>query len=295
MRHVPAFLLMVVAIVAAVPGLGRAQAPSAASIQLWAVRNYSTWDNPLHTEVTLNGTTVNIFTAEKMEPISLKDGWNVLTLKTTPQQPANRNNGLIFRIGPTHKDPGKNRVTMDQVLWQFRNDTDWKLENGVYSHPLGPDTKEVTLTYNLYFAGLDREGVTVKAGDYVLVGQPGYNSWNSPVIGTVFVNGTPLNSFTLAERRVVITPLLKEGRNEVRVVSARVKNSIRNNDISFSISGPAEWNVSRNQYVVPPVTQFKAMQGWTLEPSTGMLFNPLKRDADTIERNIPFMMKPVAK
>lgn len=267
------------------------QAPSTASIQLWATKEYSSWDNPLQSEVTINGKLVNIFTSEKMEPIGLKDGWNVVIVKTTPQEPASKNNGLIFRIGPTQKDPKNNKVLMAPVLWEFRNGTDWRFENGKYSHPLGPGTKDVTQTYNFYYTGLQSEARDVKAGDYVLTGDPDYDSWNVPVIGTVFINGTPLNSFNLPKRQIVITSLLKDGRNEIKLVSTRVKNSIKNNDIAFQISGPAEWNVTRNQFVTSPVTSFKTMQGWTQDAKSGQLINKAAPDAETIERVIPFVLK----
>jgi len=74
-------------------------------------------------------------------------------------------------------------------------------------------------------------------------------------------------------------------------VSARVKNSISNNDVIFEIAGPAEWYVDQNQFVLAPVVQFKAMQGWSKDPKSGRLFNKLKPEADTIERTIPFILK----
>jgi len=56
------------------------------------------------------------------------------------------------------------------VLWEFRNETDWKLDNGKYAHPLGPDVKKVTLSYRIYYAGLQNENTNLRAGDFVLVG-----------------------------------------------------------------------------------------------------------------------------
>ncbi|HUE87762.1 MAG TPA: hypothetical protein VMO26_16940 [Vicinamibacterales bacterium] len=270
-----------------------AQAPDPKSMSIWVQREYNTWDNPLHSEVAINGTTINIFTSDTMENISeyLKDGWNTITVTTTPQQPANRRNELIFRIGPTSEEPARNRVVMQPVLWEFRNGSDWRFKDGAYSHPLGPGTKEVTQTYDLYWAGLQHVGGELKAGDYILTGKPTYNSWTAPVTATVLVNGTPLNTFTIDARQVIITSMLKPGKNEIKLVSSRVENSIRNNDIEFAIAGPAEWNVQRNQFVVTPIVQFKTMQGWKMDPKTGMLMNPLEPGADKIERVIPFFMK----
>ncbi len=273
-------------------------ATGAQSISLWVEREYNSWDNPLHSEVQINGQTINIYSSETSDPLGaqLKEGWNTFTLTTIPQEPANRNNGLIFRIGPMHKDPKRNQMTMVPVLWTFRNGTDWKFdtETQAYSHPLGPDVEQVTLVFRVYFAGLERENAKIKAGDYVLVGKPSYNSWNTPVTGTVWVNGTPLNTFMLEERTIVITDLLRPGKNEIKLVSERIRNSIRDNDVQFEILGPAEWNVTQNRYVLPRVLQFNSMQGWTRDPKSGQLVYRAKPGSDTIERVIPFFLKPAA-
>lgn len=271
-----------------------AQAPPP-SLSIWAEREYTAWDNPLHTEFDINGTTVDIFTAETVEPIAehVKEGWNTIVLKTTPQVPASKSNGLIFRIGPAHKQ-GK-QTLISPVLWQFDNKTDWRLEDdGSYSHPLGPDVKTVDLTFKVYYAGLEREGGKLKAGDYVLVGKPAYTAWNTPVVATVWLNGTPFNSFTTEERQLIVTDLLKPGKNEIKIVSSRVPNAIKNNDVSFWIGGPAEWSVTDRRFVVKPIVQFKAMQGWRQNRQTGQLENPMKAGADEIERVIPFMLKTAA-
>jgi hypothetical protein len=151
--------------------------------------------------------------------------------------------------------------------------------------------KEVTLSYKIYNAGLQNEKIKLKAGDFVISGKPTFASWNSPVTATVFVNGTPLNSFLLAKRGIVITPFLKQGKNEIKLISSRVKNSVKNNDIEFEVAGPAEWNVGKGQYQVKSILQFKSMQGWTLDSKTGMLVNRAKPDSESIERVIPFVLK----
>ncbi|MGH9532130.1 MAG: M48 family metalloprotease, partial [Terriglobales bacterium] len=266
-----------------------------AAFVLSVKRNYNSWDNPLHTELSINDVAVNIFTSETIEPIAeqLKEGWNTITLKTTPQEPANQSNGLIFRIGRMKKDEAGKSLVMEPVVWEFRNDTDWKFNEATqsFSHPLGPKVKEVTISYRIFNAGMDKEGAELNAGDYVLIGKPMYSSWNSPVVGTVWVNGTPLNSFLLQQRSVVITPLLKKGRNEIKLVSTRVKNSIARNDIQFEIAGPAEWNVAESKYTLPRVVQFNAMQGWVQDPKSGQLIQRLKPAADEIERVVPFLLK----
>lgn len=218
----------------------------AAVVTLWVEQSYP-WDNPLHSEVSINGQIINIYTANTSDPIAqyLKEGWNAITVKTTPQEPATKNNQLLFRIGPAKKDPQGNRIVMDPVLWEFNNGTDWKHNDGQFSHPLGPDVKEVTLTYSIYYTGnTTGENSKLKAGDFVIGGKGHYGgigvAWNSPVTATVFVNGTPLNTFTVSSRQVVITPYLKQGKNEIKLISTRVKNAIRQNDIEFQVGGPAE-------------------------------------------------------
>lgn len=266
--------------------------PAPGTLTLWVDKEFNSWDNPLSTELSINGKTLNIYTSDTFEPVAsyFKEGWNTVTIKTTPQEPANKNNGLIFRIGPASKDPSGTKMVMNPVLWEFRNGTDWQFKDGAFSHPLGPDVKEVSLTYNLYYVPAP-EPTQIKAGDYVLVGKPGFKSWNSPVVATVFVNGTPFNSFMLSERQIVVTPLLKEGKNEIKLVSYRVKNSIKNNDVKVELMGPAEWNVSQNKFVLNPILKADAIQGWKLEPKSGVLSNPLKPDAEMIERVIPFFLK----
>ncbi|MGI8785398.1 MAG: hypothetical protein ACR2L2_17330 [Acidobacteriota bacterium] len=284
------FLIVVLFSFLALGWVGLAAA-SDAPLSVWVKRNYSSWDNPLHSEFIVNGKTINIFTSDTIESVEehFKPGWNTITIKTTPQVPASKDNHLTMRIGPMRKEG--NKMIMDPVLWQIGNGTDWKFADGNYSHPLGPDVKEVTLTYNLYYVGPEPENKTIKAGDYVLSGTPTYASWNSPVTAAVTINGTPLNSFALAGRTIVITPYLKQGKNEIKLVSTRVKNSIRDNDIAFQILGPAEWNVQQGKFLLAPVMQFKTKQGWTMDAKSGLLINPIKPDSETIERVIPFMLK----
>lgn len=268
-----------------------AAAASHAPLSVWVKRNFASWDNPLHSEFIVNGKTINIFSSDTIESVEehFKPGWNTITIKTAPQVPASKGNHLDIRIGPMRKEG--NKMIMDPVLWEINNGTDWKFADGNYSHPLGPDVKEVTLSYNVYYLGPQAENTAIKAGDYVLSAKPTFASWNSPVTAAVTINETPLNSFVLAGRTIVITPYLKQGKNEIKLVSTRVKNSIADNDIAFQILGPAEWNVQQGKFLLAPVLQFKTKQGWTMDAKSGLLINPIKPDSETIERVIPFMLK----
>jgi len=276
---------------AVLAAVGKAARPAADKVlSLWVERNYKSWDCPLHSELSINGKSVGTFTSDTDRPIAehLKTGWNTVTLKTTVAGPADKHNELIFRVGPVTKKGGKR--TMGPVVWEFRNGTDWKHKDGKYTHQSGPDVKEVTLTYKLYFAGLEAEGRPVAAGDYVLTGDQNYGSWNTPVTGTVFVNGHALNTFLGHERQVVITPYLKKGENVIKLVSHRVPDAIANNDVKFKVGGPAEYNVGQGRYDLSPVAQFEAMHGWKRNDKTGQLVNQAKGDPDTIEREIRFTL-----
>ncbi len=245
-------------------------------------------ENPLHSELIVNGTSVDIFKSDTQKSLGglMKRGWNTITIKTRPQEPASETNGLTFHIGPLQTtDEGK--TIMQPVLWKFRNDTDWTFKNRKFSHPLGPDTKEVEISFRVYYTGLEHEQAKLREGDYVLEGSASYGN-NAPITATVFVNNTPLNSFLLEQRQAVITPLLKQGRNEIRIVSNRVPNAIEDNDINFEVSGPARYSPGKSKYEVAPICQFKSMQSWGRDKRTGQLVNKVKAGTETIERVIPF-------
>ncbi len=267
------------------------------TIALWVRRSYNAWDNPMQSEFSINDKTINIYTSDTTESIAeyLKQGWNTITVKTTPQEPATRNNELIFKIGPVFKDPNHDRMVMTPVLWEFHNGTDWRFREGKYSHPLGPDVKEVSLSFRVYLADFSRDNAELKTGDFVLTGHAEYDAWDAPVTATLFINGTPLNTFLIASRQIVITPLLKQGKNEIKLISTRVKNLIRNNDISLEVAGPAEWLVGKGRYEVRRIVEFRAMQGWSRDPRSGQLINRDKPDSETIERVIPFFLKEAPK
>ena len=276
------------AVLAAVKKVARPAAE--AVLSLWVKRDYG-WDNPLHSELTINGKSVGKFTSDTDRAIGehIKPGWNTIALKTTPQSGATESNQLIFRFGPVRKDKDGKR-TMSPVLWEFRNGTDWKLKDGTYTHQISPDAKDVTLTYQVFYAGLAAEGRKLGAGDYVLAGDSEYDGWNSPVTATLTVNGHEVNTFLGLSRQVVITRYLRAGENVIKMKSHRVPNVISRNDVKCWVGGPAEYNATKGRYELKPVTQFEAMQGWKRDPKSGQLVNQAKGDADVIEREIKFTL-----
>lgn len=261
-----------------------------APVMVWVRRQIGYQDNPLQSEFSINGATVDVFTSDTQKTIGkhLKKGWNDIAIETTPQQPASNNNSLSFSIGPVSRDKNDKQVMMP--LWNFGNSTDWEYKDGRFSHATGPDVKTVTLSYHVYFAGLEHENRKLRAGDFFLQGKPEINYLNVPVTATVFVNDTPLNSFILAERQIVITSLLKKGKNEIKLVSSRVANAILANDITLSVAGPAEYSVPRRKYEAKPIVEVKAMQGWEHHKKTGQLVGKADPNAKTIERVIPFFL-----
>jgi hypothetical protein len=254
-----------------------------AVLSLWVKREYGTWDNPLHSELTVNGKSLGRFSSDTERDVAafIKPGWNTLVLKTTPQAGATKSNKLVFKVGPVVKQDA--RRVMTTTLWQFDNGTDWKFDDGKYTHQLGPDRKDATLTFRLFLGKLDVEGRKPAEGDYILRGRQEYATWNTPVTATVYFGDKPITSFLGPERTVVVTDLVHKGDNPIRVVSQRVPNVIANNDIRFTIAGPAEWNVTRGRFEFTPKLQFEAMKGWKRDPKSGKLLNQVKADEDTVE------------
>lgn len=267
-------------------------------MMIWTHRYYKSYDNPLPCEVCINGAKVGTFKSEAQRDIDkyLKKGWNQIALKTTPQEPANDSNGLWMDIGPAYKDPQTDELVMERAYWRFKNSDDWKFKDGRFSHDLGPDVKEVTLTYSLYYAGPAYETDKVKEGDFVLTMHPGYTNYNSSVSATVEINGKPLNSFLMVKRHLKITDLVNpKGENEIRLITKRVHNYVENNDTTISVGGPAEWSVVKKDYQLAPVVEFKCLEGWVRDQKSGQLVSKEKPDADTVERVIKFTLDEPAK
>jgi hypothetical protein len=261
---------------------------------VWVDKTYSSRANTLHTELKINGQLMDVFSSDTFKPIEkyLQIGENTITFRTFQHGSEDQRNELIFRIGPI-KDEKRNQRVMHPVLWEFRNRTDWDFEDGKYIHALDPDAKDMTLTYRVYFAGLEHEAKPIQKGDYVLQAQARYNSWNAPLTATVYVNGRALNSFMLHERYVVITPLLRQGKNEIKVISPRVKNSLRQNDLTLTVAGPAEYIPVQKQFRVKPIAEAKAMTGWKRDKRTGQLMHKNDPVAEEDERILTFTLDEI--
>ncbi|HEU4523137.1 MAG TPA: hypothetical protein VFT12_14105 [Thermoanaerobaculia bacterium] len=293
MRRTVVVMLILIGVAVSTAAQSRSRRVPDGTIVVWVEKHYGSAENLLHTELTINGQTVNIYTSNTWEPVEnyLQKGWNTITLDTTLQEPANVENGLRFRIGPVVNDPARGSFTMSPVLWEFRNFNDWQFSGGRYRHGSGPNVRTVKLDFKVYWAGLSDEQRELEAGDFVLVGRSKYGSVDPPLTATIYVNGHALNTFLAPERQVVITRYLKKGKNEIKLVSSRVDRIVGENDIEIYIAGPATWNASRARFMLGPVTEFKAMQGWIRDDVSGRLINSGNPRSDVVERVIPFMIK----
>jgi hypothetical protein len=144
--------------------------PKKRTMMVWTKRHYGSYDNPLESEVRINGEMVGTFKSESRRPVDkfLWKGWNTITVKTAPQVPANDTNGLHFAFGPVYKSPKNDELVMEREYWSFQNNEGWHFKDGKFTHDAGPDVKEITLTFKVYYAGFDYETGEVKNGDYVL-------------------------------------------------------------------------------------------------------------------------------
>jgi hypothetical protein len=275
----------------AVAGVTEA-ASGAEAMTVWVEKTYSSRANTLHTELKINGQLVDVFSSDTFKPIDkyLQKGENTIIFRTFQRGTEDRRNDLLFRIGPVRRDEKKNQRVMDPVLWQFRNGTDWDFKDGKYIHALDPDAKDVTITYRVYFSSLQHEAKSIQKGDYVLQAKAAYSSWNVPLTATVYVNGQPLNSFMLQERQVVITPLLKQGKNEIKVISRRVKDSLRKNDLTLTVAGPAEYIPAQKQFQVKPIVEARAMTAWRRDERSGQLANKSNPVAEEDEQTLTFTL-----
>src|SRR5262249_48425104 len=150
---------------------------------------------------------------------------------------------------------------------------------------------QVELAFSVYVGDLLQENYEIAAGDYVAQAHPVYESWNSRVAATVVVNGTMLTSFMGVERQARITPYLRPGPNEMRLITGRVQNAFKENDVRINVSGPAQWAAARARFEFKPALELQAMQGWMVQPVSGKLVNREAPASDTLERAVALLLK----
>ena len=99
----------------------------------------------------------------------------------------------MFRIGPVRRDEKRNQRFMGPGALAVPQWNRLGLQRRQkHIDALDPEAKGTTITYQVYFAGLQHEAKSIRKGDYVLQAKAAHSSWNVPMIATVYVNGQPL-------------------------------------------------------------------------------------------------------
>ena len=75
------------------------------------------------------------------------------------------------------------------------------------------------------------------------------------------------------------------------VVSKRIANAVRDNDIEFVIFGPVRWHVAQNTFTGPALLKFGSLQGWKQDPVRGTWTSIANPSSDYVERVVPFLLK----
>jgi len=225
--------------------------------------------NHLESEISINGKPIGSFKTETKQFVELNVGWNDIAIKTTPTNPSMKCRGLWLYIGGVvEEQPGK--IVMNKPLWSFLNSNGWQFKDGTYIHDFGPRAKNATLTFKVYFAGLDTEGVKISDDDYVIRADSTVYQGDASS-ATIYVNGHPLNTFLNTEREVVITPFLKPGHNEIKLVTTPVKNGTYDGARDISILGPMEYNGQRKEWQGRELLTFRDQTGWKRNARTQLL------------------------
>lgn len=272
----------------------RSQNPDAVApvkvLTLFVQKPYSE-ASALHSEIFINDQFVDRFTGPTSRPIEklMKPGWNTITMKTTTNPLYADSNWLEFRVGVAHQDPGTKEMVVDSVLWSFNNHTDWKLQKDNVHHRAAPDAKEASVEFSLYYAADNSADRKLRNGDYILRIDQDYSE-NPTATLTVSVNGTTLTSFLGQDRQLVITDLLRQGTNEVKIVTNRVRNGMEENNINGFVEGPAVYNPRAEKFIVESLLEFDSITGWEQDETTGLWKNPRVPDADTVEQVLTFTL-----
>jgi hypothetical protein len=260
---------------------------------VWVDRALADRPNALQTELLINGKLVDIFSSDTQKAVDrhLQKGWNTIVLKTLPKADALQPNQLVLSFGVTRPGPKKNQLEMDPILWVFRNGANWQHRDGKFVSTLGGEVKEVTQTFKVWYAGPAQESgrLHIKDGDYVLTAES-REFGDVPVLATVWINGTALSTFVGNKRNVVVTPLLKAGKNELKLATARVKDSTANNDIRLQLVGPARLNAEKKTHEFPIVKELTTAEDWQRDAKTGRVTNRTEPEADAAERTITFVL-----
>ena len=257
--------------------------PVDASLEVWAQKSSRSRTNPLHSQLRINGQVVDTFEDRSQWTVSKRidaGTWNEFTLLTKAQQPIKGANHLTFGVGPVTKTANGER--MSPIVWDFVNNEGWELKNGQYQHRT--NEKVVAVKLQFYYGNLKHESRKPASHDYVISSRGASRSRNPSVTATVFVNGTPLTTFSTTPRRAVITDLLKQGSNTIKIVTHRVEGSLTDNDIRIQMSGPAVGSQSGRRGVL----WLSALTGWQRDAKGKLITG--KGESKRLEREVSFYL-----
>jgi hypothetical protein len=279
-------------------GSGLLQLPGQTGLMVWVDRDQPGKPCPLHTELSINGKLIDVLSTEAQKDIDrqLQNGWNTIVLKTSAKGIAKEPNHLAFRLGATRSAEKKNQLAMDPILWEFRNRHGWEWRDGKFNNRRDPQAKEVVQSFKVWYAGLEHEPekLQIKDGDYVLSVSSRLPD-DVPVLATVSVNGKALNTFVGNRRNVVVTPLLKEGVNELKLVATRVADCNTDNELKVQLVGPARFNAQKKMHEFPPIRELSSLEDWDRDAQTGQYTNRLQPGGETTERTVPFVVTELPK
>jgi len=272
-----------------------AQAPTAPSLMVWVDREHPNHPNALQTELSINGKPVEIYSREGQKNLDkhLNKGWNTLRLRTFPRGSVKEPNQLFLRFGGTRPGANKNQLAMDPILWELRNGTGWELRDGKYLPTANAEASEAVQSFTLWYAGFEQEpgNLKVNEGDYFLAVQAERPDV-VPVTASVSINGTMLNSFVGNRRNVAVTPLLKKGENELKLITHRVGGpAAPANDVKLQLVGPARYNAAKKMHEFAFIRELSSLEDWEQDPQTKQYRPREKPDADHVERSFAFTVE----
>lgn len=236
-------------------GLTAAERAEFDLMHVFSRKNFG-YPNGLHTEVLVNGTSAGVLTDKGALPIGrlLRPGENVLQFRTFcgARTTSGYPTCLILDVGPAHRTGSG--LQMDRALWAYSNGADWAFQKGpgLWTHKADPAAKDATVTARVYFTGLKGEG-GVGRDDYVLHAANGVANHFPPLTATAFINDVPVNSVFGVQRAVVITHLLRPGKNSVKLVARGLENHLGpDNPLKLSV-GRGKFNAASGKVLISPL------------------------------------------
>ncbi len=67
------------------------------------------------------------------------------------------------------------------------------------------------------------------------------------------------------------------------------------NDITVDVGGPAKHDRREDRFLIEPVVQVKAMQGWKQDQQTGQFVSQVDPAQESVERTVAFVLEQAPK